>query len=82
MAKTIHSARNEFDERNREAAELILAQPEKYSGLPLAWARMVLARPLIPLHEATRAPNRDAPEDKEAAAFRTATAGLVNAQDM
>ncbi|HKD45176.1 MAG TPA: hypothetical protein VKD24_05920 [Candidatus Angelobacter sp.] len=32
--------KNYFDADNRRAAEIILADPEKYAGLPLIWAEL------------------------------------------
>jgi hypothetical protein len=33
-----------YDAGNREAAEIILADPERYAGLPLEWARLWMER--------------------------------------
>jgi hypothetical protein len=35
---------SEFDRANREAAVIILADPEKYEGLPTLWAKLWWAR--------------------------------------
>jgi len=48
MKKTsVGTARRRFDETNRHAAEIILADPDRYGGsesLAVQWARLVLVR--------------------------------------
>jgi hypothetical protein len=49
-----YSARSEaYDAQNLECALIIVAEPERYDGLPLIWARLVLQRLgyLIPENE-------------------------------
>ena len=39
------AAVNRYTAANREAARIILQEPERYAGLPLRWAELILARP-------------------------------------
>jgi hypothetical protein len=36
---------SEYDRSNREAAVIILSDPERYQGLPTLWAELWWARP-------------------------------------
>jgi hypothetical protein len=35
---------DDYEQKNRASAEIILASPDRYAGLPLEWARRVLGR--------------------------------------
>ena len=41
---TIQRRRADYERDNREAAEMIAADPERYPGAQQTWARMTLAR--------------------------------------
>ena len=43
-----------YDAGNRETAEIILADPERYAGLPLEWARLWMERHLTALDQKGR----------------------------
>jgi hypothetical protein len=36
--------RTDYDRGNEDAARIILADPERYDGLPLQWAKLWVAR--------------------------------------
>ena len=40
MSANIREKLEKYDRDNRIAARIILADPERYAGLPLIWARM------------------------------------------
>lgn len=46
--KSAAAKKADVDTVNLEAARIIAADPEKYAGLPIIWARLVLKR-LIPV---------------------------------
>ena len=49
MAKKASAIHQEyFDRDNTRAAQVIIANPQRYTGLPLIWAQLFLSRHVAP----------------------------------
>jgi hypothetical protein len=57
----------QYDRQNREAARIMLANPEKYGGMCI-WARMIVSKPAL---TTTPLPQRTQYQGKQALLFPT-----------